>query len=452
MQDIDAPSSVQPESKPHLPLAAARELVSQMAAAREWRERTFGERAERMRHAAFLLRERANRCAELMARELGKPVVEGVAEIEKSARVIEYYAENGKRLLKPQLIETDASSSYVCFEPLGIVFAIMPWCFPFWQFFRSTAPALMAGNSIVLKHASLARGAAAAIEGVLMDAGVPASAFAHLALSRGDAEELIEHESIAGVAFTGSSAAGRRVAAAAGRALKKTVLELGGSDPYLILADADLDLASDACVASRMLNNGQSCTSAKRLIAVKEVRGQLQDAVIRRMQERRVGDPLDPSTEQGPMASVELRDALHAQVQASVAAGATLMLGGAGPPRKGAWYPPTVLSNVRRGMPAYEEELLGPVAVIIEAEDEEHAIEIANDTSYGLGGAVFSRDRSRAERIAKSRICAGTCFVNDWVRSDPRLPMGGVKASGYGRELSVFGIQEFVNVKTVYVR
>jgi succinate-semialdehyde dehydrogenase / glutarate-semialdehyde dehydrogenase len=441
------------DAHPHLRLSDAREIVEQAASAvHDWQERSFVERAEHLRNAAALLRDRADGYAELMAREMGKPVREGRAEIEKCAWVSEYYAENAKRFLKPQLIETDAAASYVCFAPLGVVLAIMPWNFPFWQLFRFAAPALMAGNSVVVKHSSLVPRSAAAIAAVFLEAGVPRTAYANLRLSHADTEALLELDGIAAVTFTGSTRAGRIVAACAGRALKKTVLELGGSDPYLILEDADLEAAAEACVLSRLENNGQSCVAAKRFIAVKEVRVEFQNALVRRMQARKMGDPLDSATDQGPMASAELRDHLHTQVQASIAAGATLMLGGAVPPRPGAWYPPTVLSNVGPGMPAYSEELLGPVAAIIEAEHEEDAIRIANDTSYGLGSAVFSRDRSRAERIARTRLRAGSCFVNDYVRSDPRLPFGGIKRSGHGRELSLFGIQEFVNIKTVYVR
>ena len=447
------PAADETEPDSHIRLSDAREVVERAAAAAyDWQETTFLERAEYLRNAAALLRERAPTYAELMAREMGKPVREGRAEIEKCAWVADYYAENARRFLKPQLIETDASSSYVCFAPLGVVLAIMPWNFPFWQLFRFAAPALMAGNSIVMKHSSLVPRSAQAIGDLFRESGVPCTAFANLHLTREDAEALIDLDAISAVTFTGSTVAGRSIAARAGRALKKVVLELGGSDPYVILSDADLEAAADACVTSRMQNNGQSCIAAKRFIAVKSVRLAFQAAVLERMQARRMGDPLDPATEQGPMASVDLRDQLHAQVQASVAAGAMLMLGGAVPQREGAWYPPTVLANVRPGMPAYSEELFGPVATVIEAADEEDAIRIANDTSYGLGGAVFSRDRVRAEKIAKSRILAGSCFVNDFVRSDPRLPFGGIKRSGHGRELSLFGIQEFVNIKTIYVR
>jgi succinate-semialdehyde dehydrogenase/glutarate-semialdehyde dehydrogenase len=431
----------------------AEQLVNRAARAfDEWHEQPFEERAELSRKVARLLRDRAQEFAALMASEMGKPVTEGKAEVEKCAWVCEYYAENAKQFLKPQLIDTDATSSYVCFEPLGVVLAIMPWNFPLWQLFRFAAPALMAGNVALLKHASLVQGSAAAIEALFRDAGYPKGAFTNLALEREHAEALIDHPAVAAVTFTGSTDAGRAIAARAGKALKKQVLELGGSDPYLILADADVEAAAEVCANSRLINGGQSCIAAKRFIAVKPIHDEFQSAMIRRMQARTFGDPLDEKTSLGPMASVALRDQLHSQVKESIARGAALMLGGVVPDRQGAWYPPTVLSNVRPGMPAYEQELFGPVAAILMAKDEEDAIRIANDTWFGLGAAVFSRDRTRAERIAKTRIRAGSCFVNDLVRSDPRLPFGGIKRSGYGRELSLFGIQEFVNIKTIYVK
>jgi succinate-semialdehyde dehydrogenase/glutarate-semialdehyde dehydrogenase len=421
-------------------------------AARDWAKLRFSERALVLRKAGLLLHERAPDNAELMAREMGKPVSEGKAELEKCARVCDYYAENAKSFLQPQLIESEASSSYVAFEPLGVLLAIMPWNFPFWQFFRFAAPALMAGNAVLLKHSSLVPGCAEAIAGLLRDAGTPEGVVTNLRLTSEHTQALIEHPSVAAVTFTGSTDAGRAVAGRAGGALKKMVLELGGSDPYLILADADLKSAAEACVASRLGNAGQSCIAAKRLIAVQSVREAFEAELIARMQQRVPGDPLDAQTQLGPMASEELRDQLHTQVQKSLAAGALLMLGGTVPDRPGAWYPPTVLSSVAPGMPAYDEELFGPVAAVIEARDEADAIRIANDTRFGLGAAVFSRDRARAEHIAKSELRAGSCFVNELVRSDPRLPFGGVKQSGFGRELSVFGIQEFVNIKTVYVK
>lgn len=435
------------------PINDAERAASRAATeAHAWQLLGFSGRAETLRSVAHFLRQRAPGYAELMAREMGKPVFEGLAEVEKCAWCCEYFAENAKGFLETQLIESDASSSYVVFEPLGVLFSIMPWNFPFWQFFRFAAPALMAGNAVLLKHSSLVPGCAEALAGLLADAGVPDGVFAQLCLSREQAEALIEHDAIAGVTFTGSTSAGRSVAARAGGALKKVVLELGGSDPYLILADAELPTAADACVRSRLGNAGQSCIAAKRIIVVREIREAFEKLLLERMAKVEPGDPLNPGTRLGPMASEALRDELHRQVQASLAAGATLMLGGSVPQRPGAWYPPTVLSNVGPGMPAYDEELFGPVAAVLEARDEQDAIRIANDTHYGLGAAVFSSDRSRAERIAKHRLRAGSCFVNELVRSDPRLPFGGIKQSGYGRELSLFGIQEFVNIKTVYVK
>ncbi|MEY2930094.1 MAG: hypothetical protein RL033_843 [Pseudomonadota bacterium] len=423
-----------------------------LRASARWNELSFSERAAPLQKVAQALRRRAHPLAELMAREMGKPVTEGVAEIEKCAWVCEYYAKNAKGFLQPQPIETDATSSYVSFEPLGVILAIMPWNFPFWQFFRFAAPALMAGNALLLKHSSQVPGCADAITSLLHEAGVPQEVVINLILSRQHAEELIGQHAVAAITFTGSTEGGRAVATRAGAALKKAVLELGGSDPYLVLEDADIALAAEACVKSRLGNAGQSCIAAKRCVVVKAVRNDFEGELLTRMRAYTPGDPLDPATRLGPMASVELRDHLHTQVQKSLAAGALLMLGGTIPEQPGAWYPPTVLSGVGPGMPAYDEELFGPVAAVLEANDEEDAIRIANDTPFGLGAAVFSRDRSRAEYIAQHRLRAGSCFVNELVRSDPRLPFGGIKQSGYGRELSVFGIQEFVNIKTVYVK
>jgi len=422
------------------------------AAAPQWADQRFAERAAVLHKAALILRARAKSYAELIAHEMGKPITQGQAELEKCAWACDYFAENAKRFLQSQLIETDATSSYISFEPLGVVLAIMPWNFPFWQFFRFAAPALMAGNALLLKHSSLVPGCADAIAGLLREAGAPDGIVTNLRLSSEHAQALIEHESVSAVTFTGSTEAGRAVAARAGGALKKQVLELGGSDPYVVLVDADLKAAAEVCVKSRLDNAGQSCIAAKRLIAVRPVREEFEAEVIARMREYAPGDPLDAHTRLGPLASEDLRDRLHVQVQKSLAGGATLMLGGVVPDRPGAWYSPTLLSHVGPGMPAYDEELFGPVAAIIEAEDEQDALRIANDTPFGLGAAVFSRDRARAEHIAKTRLRAGSCFVNESVRSDPRLPFGGVKQSGYGRELSFFGIQEFVNVKTVYVK
>jgi succinate-semialdehyde dehydrogenase/glutarate-semialdehyde dehydrogenase len=328
----------------------------------------------------------------------------------------------------------------------------MPWNFPFWQVLRFAAPALMAGNGAILKHSPNVTGCALAIERAMQDAGFPEDLFRTIVIETRQARAVIEHPGIVAVTLTGSTRAGQAVASQAGAAIKKTVLELGGSDPYLILDDADLDLAVDQCVTSRLINGGQSCIAAKRFVVLPAVRDGFVERLVARMADVRMGDPLDEATDIGPQARFDLRDALHEQVRRSVQLGARCRLGGVIPDGPGAYYPPTVLDDVGPGMPAYEEELFGPVAAVIAASDEEDAIRIANDSPYGLGAAVFTRDVDRGTEIATRRLAAGACFVNAFVRSDPRLPFGGIKQSGYGRELSHHGIREFVNVKTVYVK
>ncbi|PYQ21561.1 MAG: succinate-semialdehyde dehydrogenase, partial [Acidobacteria bacterium] len=341
---------------------------------------------------------------------------------------------------------------YVVFEPLGVVLAVMPWNFPLWQVFRFAAPALMAGNPGLLKHASNVSGCALAIERVLHDAGIPPAVFRTLLVGSGRVASIIESAEVAAVTLTGSTPAGRAVGRAAGAALKKTVLELGGSDPYLVLEDADLDLAVESCVASRLINGGQSCIAAKRFIVVESVRKRFEELFVEKMRSKRMGDPLEDGVDLGPQARRDLRDELHGQVEKSVARGARVLLGAVLPAGKGAFYPPSVLADVAPGMPAYDEELFGPVAAIIGVPDEAEAVRVANDTPFGLGAAVFTRDLARGERIAHEELAAGSCFVNAFVKSDPRLPFGGIRESGYGRELSRFGIREFVNVKTIYVK
>jgi succinate-semialdehyde dehydrogenase/glutarate-semialdehyde dehydrogenase len=417
-----------------------------------WRETAFSERARLMRGAAAILRERSGAYARLMAEEMGKPVREGRAEAEKCAWVCEYYADNGERFLADEPVETDASASFVSFRPLGVVLAIMPWNFPFWQVFRFAAPGLMAGNAGLLKHASNVPGCALAIEEVFREAGFPEGLFRALLVGSERVQSLIEDPRVRAATLTGSGPAGRAVAGAAGRSLKKTDLELGGSDPYVVLEDADLDHAIATCVKSRLINSGQSCIAAKRFIVVEPVREAFERGFVEGMRRAVVGDPLDEGTDVGPQARADLRDDLHRQVEATVALGARLLLGGEVPDREGAWYPPTVLTDVKPGSPGYEEELFGPVASIIPVADEAEAIQVANDTSFGLGAAVFTRDVERGRRIAADDLEAGACFVNGLVKSDPRLPFGGIRESGYGRELGVFGIREFVNVKSVWVR
>ncbi|MEX0844794.1 MAG: NAD-dependent succinate-semialdehyde dehydrogenase [Balneolaceae bacterium] len=418
----------------------------------KWKTKSFEERAGYLRNIADNLRNRKEELAELMANEMGKPFQQGVGEAEKCAWVCEYYADNAEEFLQKDYIETDAAKSYVTFNPLGVVLAIMPWNFPFWQLFRFAAPALMAGNGAILKHSQNTTGSALEIEKIIHDAGIPKELFRTIIRSKGGMKEVIQHNGIAAVTLTGSTKAGKAVAAQAGESLKKTVLELGGSDPYVILEDADIQKAAETCVTSRLINSGQSCIAAKRFIVTEKVYEEFMEEFTRLMKAKKTGDPFVEDTDVGPQAREDLRDELHEQVQKSVEKGAKLLLGGKKPEGLGAYYPVTVLENVQPGMPAYEEELFGPVAAIIKVKNEAEAIRVANDTNFGLGAAVFSRDLARAEEIAANKLEAGCCFVNEFVKSDPRLPFGGVKESGYGRELGLYGIREFVNAKTVYIR
>jgi succinate-semialdehyde dehydrogenase/glutarate-semialdehyde dehydrogenase len=417
-----------------------------------WRTTSFGERAKHMRAAGRILREKRDEYARLMADEMGKPLAEGRAESEKCAWVCEYYAENAEKFLAREEIQTEASRSFVTFEPLGVVLAVMPWNFPFWQVFRFAAPGLMAGNTGVLKHSSNVQGSALAIEAVFRDAAFPENVFRTLLIGSRLVDHAIEHPKVRAVTLTGSTPAGQAVARKAGELLKKTVLELGGSDPYVILEDADLGLAVEACVTSRLINGGQSCIAAKRFIVPQKLRGEFEQRFVESMRAKKMGNPLHDDSDIGPQARSDLRDDLHRQVAESVEKGARCLLGGEVPDMPGAFYPPTVLTDVAKGMPAYDDELFGPVAAIIPVRDEEEAIRVANDSPFGLGAAVFTGDAARGEEIAARHLEAGCCFVNAFVRSDPRLPFGGVKESGYGRELGEYGIKEFVNIKTVYVK
>lgn len=417
----------------------------------EWRLLTFSKRAAVLKKIAREIRKNNKELAQLATFEMGKPIKQSIAEVEKCAWNMEYYAKHGQKFLADELVETEAYKSYVSYQPLGVVLAVMPWNFPYWQVFRAMGPILMAGNTMVLKHASNVSGCAKAIERIVKNAGAPKGLFTTLLLPSSRVEPVIKHPAIAAVTLTGSTEAGKQVASVAAAHIKKQVLELGGSDAYIVLKDADMDLAVETCVNGRLVNSGQSCVAAKRFIVEKPVKKQFEEMMTEKMKVATFGNPMDKNNKIGPMARADLRDQLHEQVQQSIAKGAKLLCGGYIPEEDGAFYPPTVLTNVKKGMPAYDEELFGPVAAIIEAKDEQHAMKLANDSIYGLGGGIFSKNRSKAEKLAAKEMQAGNCFVNAFVHSDPRLPFGGVKQSGYGRELSVFGIREFTNVKTVFV-
>ena len=434
------------------PSEVSRILGSSEVAFESWNVTGLEQRAEHMRRAARLLRDRAGDYSRLMAEEMGKPIGAGKSEVEKCAWVCEYYAEHAASFLQNEVISTDARRSFVTFRPLGTILAVMPWNFPFWQVFRFAAPSLMAGNVGVLKHASNVPGCALAIEDVFRDAGFPENVFRTLLIGSDRVGEVIDHPCVKAVTLTGSTPAGRAVAARAGAALKKSVLELGGSDAYIILADANLDETVPACVSSRLINSGQSCIAAKRFVVVRSVVREFEKRFVEMMDAAIMGDPMSAATTVGPQARHDLREDLHRQVTESVRMGAQCLLGGKIPDGPGAFYPPTVLTRVEKGMPAYDEELFGPVASIIEVKDEPEAINVANDSTFGLGAAVFTQDIGKGETIAANSIEAGNCFVNTFVKSDPRLPFGGIKESGYGRELGTYGIKEFVNIKTVYVQ
>ena len=416
-----------------------------------WREIQFSERSKFMFNAAKLLRENKNRYAGIMTLEMGKPISQAIAEAEKCAWVCEYYAENAKSILADEVIKTDASESYVQFDPLGIVLAVMPWNFPFWQVFRFAAPALMAGNVGILKHASNVPQTALIIEEIFREAGFPKNVFRTLLIGPKLVDEVIKNPKVKAATLTGSEYAGSKVAEMSGKMLKKTVMELGGSDPYIIFADADIDDAVNTAVTARLLNNGQSCIAAKRFIVVEDIADEFEKKFVEKMRAVKVGDPMEEETELGPLAREDLLIELNTQVEQSVKAGAEILTGGKRLDREGYCYPATILSNGKKGMPAYEQEMFGPVAAIIKAKNEEEAIIIANDSEFGLGASLWTSDIEKAKYLSHD-IESGSVFINGLVKSDPRLPFGGIKKSGYGRELSHYGIKEFVNIKTVWIK
>ena len=416
-----------------------------------FRKTSFAHRSTLMLRAADILEERKQRYAEIMTYEMGKTYSSAIGEVEKCAWVCRYYAEKAEEFLSDEIVETEATKSMICYRPMGVILAVMPWNYPFWQVFRFAAPALMAGNVGILKHASNVPQSALNIEEVFRDAGFPEYAFKTLLIGSKQVNAIIDNPIIKAATLTGSEYAGAAVAARCGEKIKKTVLELGGSDPYIVLEDADLDLAAEQCAKSRLLNTGQSCIGAKRFIVIEEVYDAFLSRFTDKMATAKMGDPMH-DVEMGPMARHDLRDEVHQQVLDSLKAGAELHLGGRIPDGDGAYYPATILINVKPGMPAYDDEIFGPVASVIKVKDEAEAIKVANDSSFGLGGCVFTKDIERGERIAKDEIEVGCAFVNQFVKSDPRLPFGGTKISGYGRELSYYGIREFVNIKTLYIK
>ncbi len=417
-----------------------------------WRESDFGTRKKQLTRLRDLLKQRHEEFSQIITTEMGKAITAAQGEVTKCLLLCDYYLENAEKHLSPREIKTDYQKSYVCYQPIGIVFAIMPWNFPLWQAMRFLVPTLMTGNGGVLSHAPISTGCALMLEKLVLDAGYPENLFRSVIITNDVAAEIIANPLVQGVTLTGSERAGMAVASEAGKALKKVVLELGGSDPYLILADADIELAAKTCVDSRLHNTGQVCISAKRLLVVPEVREQFQQLVIEKAQAYKMCDPQDDNCIFGPMAREDLREELHKQVQACVEQGAELVCGGVMPEGPGFYYPVTILRQVKPGMPAYDQELFGPVIAFIDVDDEQHAIDVANNVRFGLGAAVFTQDLAKGEHIAREKLHAGAACVNAMVASNPALPFGGIKASGFGRELSMEGIHEFVNVKIICVK
>ncbi|MBK0370425.1 NAD-dependent succinate-semialdehyde dehydrogenase [Flavobacterium agrisoli] len=415
-----------------------------------WKQTTFQERAFLLNQLAEVLETDLEKYAQMATQEMGKTIGQARKEIEKCALVCRYYADNGAHLLQNENVATEAKKSYVTFQPMGVVLAIMPWNFPFYQVIRFAAPALMAGNVAVLKHASNVQGCAFLIQEAFEKAGFPKATFTNLNVDSSAIETLIEQDKIVAVTLTGSEKAGRSVASVAGKNLKKAVLELGGSDAYVILGDADLEKATDLAVFGRLQNNGQTCIAAKRFVVVEPIYNDFIAMLTQKMAAAKMGNPLEETTFYGPLARIDLRDELHDQVEKSVKEGARLLLGGVIPQQDGAYYPATILADVNPGMVAFDQELFGPVAAICKAENEKHAIELANKSEFGLGSGVFTSDVAKGEQLAL-QLEAGSSFVNKLVVSDPRLPFGGIKNSGFGRELSGYGIKEFVNIKTIWV-
>ena len=417
---------------------------------KSWKKTSFSERSKLMLKLATIFEENKEEYAQLATLEMGKVISQSRKEIEKCALICRYYANNIEELLADEVIETEASKSYVTFQPLGVTLAVMPWNFPFYQVIRFAAPAVMTGNTGVLKHASNVQGCAFALEDAFKKAGFPEGVFTNLNVSSDHIKAIIEDKNIIAVTLTGSEPAGRSVAKIAGENLKKTVLELGGSDAYIILDDADLEKATDLATFGRLQNNGQTCIAAKRFIVLEEIYDDFIKLFSKKMEEAKMGIPTDEDVYYGPMARVDLRNEIHEQVEKTIKQGGKLIIGGKIPDRKGAYYPATILADLKPGMTAFDEELFGPVASVIKAKNEEEAIELANNSTFGLGSGVITGNSDRGEKVAL-QLEAGNSFVNKLVVSDPRMPFGGIKNSGYGRELSNYGIREFVNTKSIWI-
>ena len=429
----------------------AKEKITQSKKAFDsWKQKTFEERAQLMHNLAAILENNKEEYAQLATREMGKTIGQSRKEIEKCALVCRYYADHTKVLLADEIVKTEAAKSYVTFQPIGVILAVMPWNFPFYQVIRFAVPALMAGNTGVLKHASNVQGCAFALEDAFTKAGFPTGTFTNLNIESKFVKDIIEDKNIVAVTLTGSEPAGRSVASIAGQNLKKTVMELGGSDAYIILDDVDMEKATDMATLGRLQNNGQTCIAAKRFVVLDKIYDAFLALFIKKMKAAKMGEPMDEATYYGPMARTDLRDQLHEQVLKTIAQGGRLVLGGEIPVQNGAYYPATILADLKPGMEGFDNELFGPVASVIRAKDDAHAVELANNSVFGLGSGVFTGNKERGERLAL-QLEAGSSFVNKLVVSDPRLPFGGIKNSGYGRELATYGIREFVNTKTIWI-
>ena len=445
-----ATNEVIKDFNPHTAEEVKQKIAAADKAFRSWKETSIAERAVLMQQCAEILEQEAEKYGRIISLEMGKPLKDAVSEVQKCAKACRYYAAHAEEFLQDQEISSAASKSIIAYEPLGVILAVMPWNFPFWQVFRFLAPALMAGNAGILKHASNVPQCALAIEEIIRKAGFPEDIFHTLLIGSKEVNAVIENPLVMAVTLTGSEEAGSKVAEAAGREIKKTVLELGGSDAFMVLDDADLEQAAETAVKSRMVNTGQSCIAAKRFIVVEAIADQFLEKMKQKMAQLKTGNPLEEECDYGPLARKDLAADLQKQVDASIEKGAKVILDGGHQDKNSAYFKPMILTNVKPGMPAYEEEMFGPVAAVMVVKDEAEAIRVANDSRFGLAGAVWTKDKERGLRVAR-QVETGAMFVNTLVHSDPVMPFGGIKKSGYGRELSYLGIREFMNQKSIWV-